>query len=72
MYPRKVNGGIFIDWSCPSVQKISRGWFIPEMGGNTQVDEEYRSELTAFLGKWFKPAGLGSIDLNEAKSPKYD
>lgn len=69
MRPIKVTGGIFIDWNCSAVQKISKGWFIPEIGGNTQIDEEYRSELAAFLEKWFKHNGKGSIQSAEAKLP---
>lgn len=69
MWPIKVSGGIFIDWNCSAVQKISRGWFIPDMGGNDQIDKEYRIELTAFLEKWFKPTGKGSINASATKFP---
>lgn len=70
MRPIKVNGGIFIDWNCSSVQKISSGWFIPDMGGNDKIDEDYRTELAAFLEKWFKPTGgaIGKFEANQRLS----
>ena len=49
----KVNGGIFVDWGCSGIKKISPGYFIPENACTSDTEEEYRQELTAFLEKWF-------------------
>lgn len=55
MRPIKVSGGIFIDWNCSSVRKISDGWFIPNNCQPLTVMDEFNKELDSFIKKWFTP-----------------
>lgn len=49
----KVSGGIFFDWKCTGIREIPPGYFIPENACTSDMEEEYRRELAAFLEKWF-------------------
>ncbi len=53
MYYYKLSDGIFIDYGCNGVVPIKGGLLIPVDANCSDITEEYRKDLHAFLTKWF-------------------
>ena len=49
----EVSGGIYIDYGCSGIVRISKGVFIPTDSQTSDSEAEFQKDLKAFLEKWF-------------------
>ena len=59
MGPQEVDGGIYIDYECNRILKISKGVFIPTEFRTSDTKDAFEADLKAFREKWFKRGTIG-------------
>lgn len=60
MHYHKLSDGVFIDYGCNGIFPIKGGILLPDRANCSDITDEYKKDLHAFLTKWF-----GGVDAVE-------